>query len=476
MKMTRSRALPSEGSRRLAGGSARRRGVMVVVAAGVAAVCAGLLTGAGLAPAAAARAGAPRISWGKAEGLRGNPRISGSSGTGQDVSVSSLSCWSVNNCVAGGSLFESGSTFSDFVAVERDGRWGRAEQLPGIPKYLYAKVSAVSCATGGYCVAGGVMGLGRAHGGVLQAFVATLKHGRWQAPEAVRGTAVSGHSDTISAVSCPAARRCVAAGNSDFGAFVTWQVKGIWRQPARILHGLHGFPPAVLSCWSAGNCIAARSLTVTELHAVWGTVQVIPGVPATPQVTSVSCARHGYCAVAGYYPPPTSTTGPSGAFVATGRNGTWGTAVTWPGLSAVVTVSCPSAGNCAAAGEPGPGISPPFPFVVSQKNGVWGTPEALPGTGTDVAITSLTCWSAGNCGLGGSYIPAPGRRSEPFVASETNGRWTAPEPVPGITALNKHKSDNTSVAAVSCPSARHCTAAGTYTNAKQRPLPFVTGP
>ncbi len=69
MKMTWSRALPGEGSWRLAGGSARRR-VMVVVAAGVAVVCAGLLTGAGLAPAAAVRAGAPGVRWGRAERCR----------------------------------------------------------------------------------------------------------------------------------------------------------------------------------------------------------------------------------------------------------------------------------------------------------------------------------------------------------------------------------------------------------------------
>jgi hypothetical protein len=282
----------------------------------------------------------------------------------------------------------------------------------------------------------------------------------------VRGTKVPIHGDRISSVSCLSARRCVAAGNSDLGAFVTWQVKGVWRQPARILHGLHGSPGASLSCWSAGNCVAARSLTVTELHGVWSTPEVIPGVPAAPQVTSVSCARDGYCAVAGYYPPqPYPTTG---TFVATGRNGTWSTAVTWPGLS-LGQVSCPSAGNCTTAGTS---------LAVSQKNGVWGTPQPLISTGTDVAITSLSCWSAGNCAAGGHYIPAPGGRSEPFVASETNGRWTAPEPVPGITALNKHKSEynENSVAAVSCPSAGHCTAAGTYTDAKQRILPFVTGP
>jgi hypothetical protein len=473
MKVTWSGALPGGGRRRLVGGSARRR-VMVVVAATVAVVCTGLLTGAG-AGASTARAaqatGTRRISWGKAEGLRGNPSISGRSGTGQNVSVSSLSCWSVNNCAAGGSFVRSGRpSLSDFVVVERNGRWGRAEELPGTAR-TYASVVTVSCAAGGYCVAGGSETYKRG----AQAFVAILKNGRWQAPVMVRGTAVPGHGDVVTSVSCPSARNCVAAGDSDLGAFVTRQVKGVWRQPALILHGLHGLPRAELSCWSAGNCVAARSLTATDLHGVWGTVQVIPGLPVTPQVTSVSCARDGYCAVAGYYPPPTYSSGPSGAFVATGQNGTWGTAVTWPGVTAVVTVSCPSAGNCAAVGGPGPGISPP-PFVVSQKDGVWGPPEAPPGTWTNVTITSLTCWSAGNCGLGGRYVSAPGRRNEPFVASETNGRWTAPEALPGITALNKYQPNSSSVAAVSCPSARRCTAVGTYTDAKRRSLPFVTGP
>jgi hypothetical protein len=93
-----------------------------------------------------------------------------------------------------------------------------------------------------------------------------------------------------------------------------------------------------------------------------------------------------------------------------------------------------------------------------------GAPEPLPGTGTDVAITSLSCWSAGNCAVGGSYLPAPGRWLEPFTASEAKRRWSAPEPVPGITALNKHGSyiNPSSVAAVSCPSAAHCTADGSY--------------
>jgi hypothetical protein len=113
-------------------------------------------------------------------------------------------------------------------------------------------------------------------------------------------------------------------------------------------------------------------------------------------------------------------------------------------------------------------------WVVCQTGGVRGAPEQLPGTGTDVTINSLSCWSAGNCAAGGSYVA--GGLSVPFVASETNGNWSGPEPVPGIMALNKQNSSYNGVVAVSCPSARRCTAAGTYSDAPGRTLGFVTGP
>jgi hypothetical protein len=84
MKMTWRRAPLGKGRRRRAGGSARR-GVMVVVAAGAAVVCAGLLTGAGLAPAA----GAPGVQWGRAEEVAGLAALN----KGGNANVTSVSCW-----------------------------------------------------------------------------------------------------------------------------------------------------------------------------------------------------------------------------------------------------------------------------------------------------------------------------------------------------------------------------------------------
>jgi hypothetical protein len=442
-------------------GRLRRRGVLVVVAAAVALVCAGLLTPAGSARAAGAAraAGTSGIIWGRAEPLRGRAPISGSSGSGQVVLFTSLSCWSVNNCVAGGRYFStSGTTDHDFVVVEQDGRWGRAAPLPGIAALGTAGwVTAVSCASGGYCVAGGFYGDRFGH---WQPFAATLTKGRWQKPLEVPGTKVRRHNAGVTALSCLTARRCVVAGDNDLGSFVARQVKGVWRT-ARILHD--GAGSTVMSCWAARSCVVARAHTVSELKGVWGTPQAIPGA-TNDVVTALSCAHDGYCALAGtdnwlsYVPGP--------PFIDSGPDGTFGTASTLSGFQAG-PVSCPSAGNCVMAGGS---------QVVSQTGGVWGTPEQLPGTAAELTINSLSCWSAGNCGAGGSYVAVAGGPSEPFVASEINGRWSSPEPVPGITALNKQNSSHNGVVSVSCPSALHCTAAGTYTDAHGRSLGFVTGP
>ena len=374
----------------------------------------------------------------------------------------------MNNCAAGGYYDGADAARTPtrpFVMVERNGRWGKAEEAPGISALgTDASVTTVSCAPGGYCVAGMSYADRYAH---LQPFVATFKKGRWQAALEVPGTKVRFHKAFLVSVSCPAARRCVVAGVNFLGVFVASQVRGVWRA-AQTLPGMGGVN--ALSCWSAGNCVAGGPEVVSEVNGVWGTPVPVPGAGADAGVTSVSCARDGYCAAVGSDFP--------GTFAVTAVNGVWSTSVTWPHQAPVLSVSCPSAGSCAAAGYRANSTNDQYAFVVSQTNGVWGTPEALPGSGTDVEITSLSCGSAGNCGAGGNYLPAPGRRTrrQPFVASETNGRWTGPEPVPGVLVLNRHRAGQNGVFAVSCPSAGHCTAAGTYTDAEQRHLPFVTGP
>src|SRR5262249_34163058 len=111
-------------------------------------------------------------------------------------------------------------------------------------------------------------------------------------------------------------------------------------------------------------------------------------------------------------------------------NGTWGTAIEVPGSGAlnkdgnaiVSSVSCASAGNCAAGGTYTDGSGHIQAFVVSEAKRTSGTAIQGPGSGALKAggfagVTSVSCRSAGKCAAGGTYTDGSGH-IQAFVASQ----------------------------------------------------------
>jgi hypothetical protein len=483
-----------------------RRGVMVVTAAGVAALCGGLLTGAGLAPAAAReRATAPGVQWGRAEKVPGSARLN----TWGNAGVNWVSCWAVNNCAAGG-YYNNSSGQHALVVAERNGRWGKARQVPGLAALNTggnATVTSLSCASGGYCVAGGSYTDAARH---TQGFVVTGVKGRWRTAVNVPGlVALNTSGDAqVNSVSCPAARECVAAGSytgsSGGQGFVASQANGAWRT-AQEVPGLPALNTgwnasvAALSCGSPSNCAAAgtyndasgqQAFVAGEVHGVWGTAEEVPGTAAlndagNAQVYSVSCARDGYCAVGGTYETSPEESPFASPFVADRRNGRWHAAVALGGPASgldgfdtdLYSVSCPSAGSCVAVGGTdgfccdAQGDAYDEAFVATQTKGVWSGADLLRGSWAQGFAYSVSCPSAGNCGLGGDG--GVGLYGGAFVASETNGRWAKAEQVSGMAPLEAFGAGLNSV---SCPSAGHCTAAGTYQDGNNEAQAFVTAP
>ena len=136
-----------------------------------------------------------------------------------------LSCPSAGNC-AGGGYYTEGEAgyYHAFVVSEKDGTWGKAEEVPGTAAsavwYVNA-VSSVSCSSAGNCGAGGPYGNTRA-------FVVSERNGKWGKAEAAPGTTALnvGEDAAVNSVSCPSASRCFAAGsytdqNSRTQAFVS---------------------------------------------------------------------------------------------------------------------------------------------------------------------------------------------------------------------------------------------------------------
>ena len=376
------------------------------------------------------------------------------------------------------------------------GSWGRAIEVPGLAalnKGGEAEVNSVSCASAGNCTAGGYYDERRGYD--QQGFVAVERHGRWGTAIEVPGLGAlnTGGEAEVTSVSCASAGNCAAGG--DYGGpggrtqgFVVSEENGLWGQAIEVpgLGALNkGHLAAIhsVSCASAGNCTAGghyyadraqRGFVASEKNGEWGQAIEVPGLGALntggdADVYSVSCASAGNCAAGGRY---LTRRYDRKGFVAVERNGVWGQAIDVPGLDAlnkggysrVFSVSCASAGNCTAGGHyevrsgGGPG------FVAVERDGRWGRAGAVPGMralnkGGYARVNSVSCGSAGNCAAGGAYQHYFGH-GQGFVAVERDGRWGRAIEVPGLGALNT--GGYAEVNSVSCGSAGTCVAGGFY--------------
>jgi hypothetical protein len=224
--------------------------------------------------------------------------------------------------------------------------------------------------------------------------------------------------------------------------------------------------PAARTPASAATLAAGARVT----GGTWGTAKELPGLAALNKggnatVYSVSCPSPGNCGAAGTY---TDGAGQLQAFVANQANGTWGKAIEVPGIQALnvagdadfITLSCASRGNCSAGGEYGVREGHfEQAFVVTETNGTWGKAIQIPGIQAlsavdDAEVTALSCASPGNCSAAGHYANN-GQRA--FVVNQTNGTWGKAIQIPGTGFRGVELAD---VASVSCPAPGDCTAGG----------------
>jgi hypothetical protein len=221
---------------------------------------------------------------------------------------------------------------------------------------------------------------------------------------------------------------------------------------------------------------------ISEVNGTWRKAIEVPGTGALnihgdAQTISLSCASAGNCAAGGQY---VDGSWAGQAFVANEVHGTWHTAIEVPGTAALNTggawissVSCASPGNCSAGGDYGDAPGQTQVFVVSEVDGTWGTAVEVPGTASlntsgAANFYSVSCASAGNCSAGGSYFTG---YMHAFIVTEVNGTWHSAAQVPGTSALNRGKTAY--VTSVSCGSAGNCSAGGLYRDKSKHLQAFV---
>jgi hypothetical protein len=369
----------------------RRRQVLVAGAA------AAVLLGAGCAQAApaattprssaapvatsAAAAGAAGV-WGRAIAVPGLAALN----KGGNARVWSVSCAAPGSCAAGGDYRDGGGHQQGFVVSQRDGRWRQAIEAPGLGalnKGGNAKVVSVSCASAGCAAVGSYRNHGR------RGFVVLKRRGRWGRAVQVPGLAAlnTGGNVGVSSVSCASPGNCAAGGY-----------------------------------YATGAARRAQAFVVSEQNGSWGTAQQVAGnLTSGPGgdafVDSVSCGSPGNCAAGGQY--SASYSSGDQAFVISEVNGAWAAAravagtLSCCGGARVTSVSCASAGNCAAGGQFDYG-GYNAAFLVNEKNGAWGKQMYVPGLNAvsrDAYLSSVSCASAGNCAAGGNYDLGGDRRA-----------------------------------------------------------------
>ena len=365
--------------------------------------------------------------------------------TGEVASVVSMSCSSAGNCSAGG-YYHVGRSQEAFVVSQVDGVWGSFEDVPGLVAANNggaAVIGSISCSSAGNCSAGG----NYRDNSDVQAFVVSQVNGVWQTFENVPGLVAANTAGyaSMSSISCTSPGNCSAGGfyttSNDVQAFVVSQVNGVWGifvdVPGLVAANIGTATTNSVSCTSTGSCVAVGSYTdlagtqafvVSQVNGVWQTFEDVPSlvvanVGGYSTLNTVSCTSVGDCSAGGFY----TTLNGVQAFVVSQVNGVWQTFEDVPGLIAansggfafIASLSCASAGNCAAGGSYSNGSGSQV-FLVLQVDGVWGSYEVIPGltaanTGGLAVLNSVSCGAVGQCSVGGDYRAGSSRQA--FVAS-----------------------------------------------------------
>ena len=364
-----------------------------------------------------------------------------------------LACGSAGDCVLAAAAPAGRRGHTVMIARLARGAWSKAQPVPGLAALSpgdWTQVSALACGRTGWCALSGQAEKPESFGRGGRPFVVSEHNGTWSQAQPVPGLAAltGSWAAGIAVISCDTGDSCTAAGDYRDHAvrndepYVVTDRAGRWGR-ARPLAGsasLGASYISALSCTQPGNCSAAGTegdndtgtpvgmFTVTEARGTWHPASPLSGTIALPypvdteNITALTCTAPGQCTALGTY--------------ATDANSEDSVPVDGPMFEAV------------------------------QAHGRWSAIRAVRGLPSDAVTwpTSVSCASAGNCAAGGYWLANRNGDEQTvsefraFVATETRGAWRA-ERLPGLPALG---STYSTVEAVTCQRRRECISIGDY--------------
>jgi len=402
------------------------------------------------------------------------------------TSLYGVSCASSDACTAAGYYLTGAGNLLGF-AERWDGTHWSVQPTPSPPK-SQSGLFGISCPVANSCVAAGLYVTPAGH---LAPLAEQWNGARWRILHVPVPAASQGAE--FGAVSCVAASACTAAG--DYGTFAgadatlaeRWNGTRWTITPTQNPKNSFGSAFSAVSCRSANACTAAGSYAIDPardaepLAEAWnGTTWSVQATPYLPQplgahggggvFSAVSCATPHRCTAVGTYlrlgkqPQQVSLTerwngtrwrlqaGPNPAH----SRGT--------GLSGI---ACPSAATCIAAGSylvarsistiEGT-VQPTQTLAEVWRGSRWHIQPSANRSGATVDddLSAVSCTSARLCTAVGTYTGIAG--NTPAQAERWNGSSWTTQPVPRIRS-----SIDTELNDVSCTSPRACTAVGDYT-------------
>lgn len=271
-----------------------------------------------------------------------------------------------------------------------------------------------------------------------------------------------------------------------FATLGTADAAGTWGDaqeinPYATFGGSGSSEASLVMCPEAGSCVVLgeyitggllQGFKIALVNGVWGPATEIPGLNALNQGNFVNFDTYGCspqsCVAAGVYD---DGPGQNGFLYETGGN----PAIAIPGLAtlnvghnaSIESVSCSSAGNCSIAGSYTNGSSSSVPFVADEVGGVWQNAQAIAGTSGGGQLHEVSCWADGECvGVGYTNISSV---QTAFTVRRTAGVWASATQIPGVATIGPY-SDAT---VLSCSAGPVCIALGT-TNINGQKQSFST--
>jgi hypothetical protein len=281
--------------------------------------------------------------------------------------------------------------------------------------------------------------------------------------------ATSPGGEDLFGVSCASRITCTAGGSISVDGTPAVPLGATWNgaswsvAPAVDEGGDQGSPLLGISCASPDQCIAVgydqfNGGPILPIAESWDgmawTLQSVE-LPSDPppfgtldELNAVSCASATDCMAVG-----NDATG-TGEPLAEQWNGTsWqieDTAIPPSGGGDLTGVSCASVTSCTAVGSDGAGA-----LAETWNGSTWAIdPTPNPVGGFDAGLTAVSCPAARQCTAVGSYTATGGAPTLTLAEGLRAGRWEI-ENTPSPAAVTY-----STLAGVSCPSVRSCTAVG----------------